>query len=100
MRSEPAAVIGMACRFPGCFSPQAFWSALKDGRLLVSDFSREELSAAGTSNDFLADDRFVRSYGFLEGTDLFDPAFFGIPKREADILDPQHRVFLECCVEA
>lgn len=76
------AIIGVAARIPGAADLDQFWDALATGRdLITRDGSR-------------------RGYGVVAGTDRFDAAFFGMTAREAELLDPQDRVFLECAWEA
>ncbi|HSK79062.1 MAG TPA: beta-ketoacyl synthase N-terminal-like domain-containing protein, partial [Thermoanaerobaculia bacterium] len=99
-RSREVAVIGMAGRFPGAPDLAAFWRNLRGGVESISFFSEEELLAAGVPPEILADPNYVRAGGSLEGSDLFDAAFFDIGPREAQILDPQQRAFLECAAEA
>ncbi len=94
------AVIGMAGRFPGAPDLRAFWSLLKNGVEAVSFFSEEELAAAGVDRSLMADPRFVAARGVLADADRFDADFFGYSPREAEVMDPQHRVFLECAWEA
>ncbi|MFN2416207.1 MAG: type I polyketide synthase [Pyrinomonadaceae bacterium] len=94
------AVVGLALRFPGARSAEEFWRNLRDGVESVAFFSDEELLAAGTRPELLARPDFVRAYGALEGVELFDAPFFGFTPREATIMDPQHRLFLECAWEA
>jgi phthiocerol/phenolphthiocerol synthesis type-I polyketide synthase E len=98
--AQGIAVVGMAGRFPGAPSAAAFWRNLRDGVESISFFSAEELAAAGVDPAVLADERYVRAKGVLPGADLFDPAFFGFTPREAECMDPQHRVFLETAWEA
>ena len=93
------AIIGMAGRFPGAGSIEELWRNLRDGRETVTFFSDAELAAAGVSPELLADPRYVRAGSLLEGGDLFDAGFFGYSPREAQILDPQHRIFLESAWE-
>ncbi len=97
---EPVAVVGMAGRFPGCRTPEELWQALREGRECLTTCSEEDLLAAGVTPEELADPRYVRVAGELEDARLFDAEFFGVTPREAEILDPQHRVFLECAWEA
>ncbi len=94
------AVIGMSCRFPGAPDVETFWDNLRSGVESVRAFGDEEARAAGLSAANLADPRWVRVGAVVDGTDLFDHAFFGLNRREAEIMDPQHRVFLECAWEA
>jgi phthiocerol/phenolphthiocerol synthesis type-I polyketide synthase E len=98
--SSAIAVIGMAARFPGAPSVDAYWRNLASGIESVTQFSDEELRAAGVSDALLAHPRYVKAKPILNGIDLFDAAFFGMSAHEASITDPQHRVFLELCHEA
>jgi acyl transferase domain-containing protein len=102
--AEPAidgvAVIGMALRFPGADTPGAFWQNLCAGVESRREFSASELEASGVDRALLADPRYVRAGMPIDGIDLFDAAFFGLSPREAEVLDPQHRLFLEVAWEA
>ena len=89
------AVIGMAARYPGARDVEQFWRNLRDGRESISFFSDEELLAVGVSPEVLNDPAYVKASGVLEGIDLFDAKFFGFNPREAEMTDPQHRLFLE-----
>jgi acyl transferase domain-containing protein len=88
-------VIGMAGRFPGAPDLDAFWDNLRQGVESISRFSAEELRAAGVDPAVLDDPAYVPAGGVLEGADLFDAGLFQMTPREAELLDPQHRVFLE-----
>jgi phthiocerol/phenolphthiocerol synthesis type-I polyketide synthase E len=92
---ERIAVVGMACRFPGAENVDAFWRNLRDGVESVTFFSPEELREAGVDPAVLAHPDFVPATAALEGADLFDADFFGVNPREAEQMDPQHRLFLE-----
>jgi amino acid adenylation domain-containing protein len=94
------AIVGMAGRFPGASDLEELWSNLCAGVESITFFSHEELAAAGIDPALLADPAYVRARGVLPGADLFDAAFFDCPPREAEILDPQQRVFLELSWEA
>ncbi|MFJ2743708.1 SDR family oxidoreductase [Streptomyces sp. NPDC087440] len=94
------AVVGMAGRFPGAADVDAFWSDLAQGREGITVLSEEELVAAGIDPGTAARDGYVGAKGSLDGADLFDEQFFGYSPREAELLDPQHRVFLECAWHA
>ncbi|MFD0313326.1 type I polyketide synthase [Streptomyces flavalbus] len=94
------AVIGMAGRFPGSPDVETFWTHLEQGEEGISAFTDEELLADGVDPALLTRDDYVRAKGFLKDADLFDEGFFGYSPREAEILDPQHRVFLECAWQA
>ncbi len=93
------AIVGMACRFPGAVDKDRFWENLQKGVESIAQFSDGEL-AAGVPAAVRSNNNFVSRSGWLEGLDLFDAEFFGIPLREAETMDPQHRLFLECAWHA
>ncbi len=100
-RQEGIAIIGMAGRFPGADSVEEFWENLTAGRESITFFADEELAASGL--DVAALKRagsYVPARGVLKDADCFDAAFFGIHQKEAEVMDPQQRVFLEGCWEA
>ncbi|MFJ4095166.1 type I polyketide synthase [Kitasatospora sp. NPDC089913] len=94
------AIVGMAGRFPGAADLDEYWNGLLAGRVAVARLSREELRAAGVPAADLADPAYVPARGLLAGPELFDAEFFGIPPREAALMDPQHRLLLETAWEA
>ncbi|HKV08487.1 MAG TPA: beta-ketoacyl synthase N-terminal-like domain-containing protein, partial [Thermoanaerobaculia bacterium] len=94
------AVIGMAGRFPGANDLRTFWENLAAGVESISFFTDEELRASGVPASDLADPGYVRARGIVGGVDRFDAAFFGYSPREAEVIDPQQRLFLECAWEA
>ncbi len=89
------AIIGMSGRFPGAETVDDFWRNLRDGVESRHVFTDEELAAEGVSRSNLHHPRLVRSGFMLKDIDKFDADFFGINPREAELLDPQHRLFLE-----
>ncbi|HEX7240013.1 MAG TPA: amino acid adenylation domain-containing protein, partial [Longimicrobiaceae bacterium] len=94
------AVVGMSGRFPGARDLDRFWSNLREGVDSVARFTDDQLRAAGVPRALLRDPDYVRARGVLEGVEDFDPGFFGFSPREASLLDPQQRIFLECSWEA
>ncbi|HWY85266.1 MAG TPA: beta-ketoacyl synthase N-terminal-like domain-containing protein, partial [Gemmataceae bacterium] len=94
------AIIGMAGRFPGARDLDEFWNNLANGVESVCFFTAGELAEAGVSAAVLSDPRYVKAAPVLDGVDLFDAAFFDCSPREARLIDPQHRLFLECSWEA
>ena len=94
------AIIGLAGRFPGANDLGQFWQNLANGVESVSTFSKEELLAAGVSPELADAPNYVPKRPVLDEIREFDAAFFGYSPREAEITDPQHRLFLECCWEA
>ncbi|MFK0180549.1 amino acid adenylation domain-containing protein [Streptomyces xanthochromogenes] len=94
------AVVGMSLRVPGARTLADFWRNLRDGVESLTTFAPEELRAAGVGEERLAQPGFVPSFGALEDAAGFDATLFGFTPREAQMLDPQHRLFLECAWEA
>lgn len=92
---DDIAVISMAGRFPGANSVEEFWHNLENGVESVRFFSQEELLNLGVDPALLENPNFVGAEGVLEGVENFDAEFFGFSPREAELLDPQHRIFLE-----
>jgi len=100
MNSSAIAVVGMAGRFPGASNIARFWENLRDGIESVRDLSDAELRAAGVSSDEIDTPGYVKRAPVLDGVPMFDASFFGFSPRDASIMDPQHRHFLECAWEA
>ncbi|HWK89897.1 MAG TPA: type I polyketide synthase, partial [Longimicrobium sp.] len=94
------AIIGMAGRFPGADDLETFWDNLRAGRDAITHFTAEELRAAGIPDALLRNPEYVRSIGRLRDVQHFDAGFFGYSPREAELLEPGHRIFLECAWEA
>lgn len=97
---EAIAIVGMTGRFPGAKDLDAFWRNLRDGVESVTFFSDEELIADGIDPELLRDPNYVRAKGFLEDAELFDASFFGVNPREAELIDPQQRIFLQAAYNA
>lgn len=89
------AIVGMAGRFPGADSVTTFWENMRSGVESIRDLSEEELRSAGLDDAALSDPRLVRRAADLPAIDLFDAHLFGFTPREAELTDPQFRVFLE-----
>ncbi len=90
------AIIGIAVRMPGATDVRQFWDNLKTGKECISLFTKEEMLEAGVSAEMIDLPNYVAAKGILEGVELFDANFFGIAPREAELMDPQHRVLMEC----
>ncbi|SEA99097.1 type I polyketide synthase [Variovorax sp. YR216] len=95
---EPVALIAMAGRFPGAADVEQFWDNLLAGRESITFFDDSTLDA-GVSAALRADPLYVRARGVIDDIEQFDAAFFGINPKEAELMDPQQRVFLEICWE-
>ena len=89
------AIIGMAGRFPGAQNVTEFWHNLQQGVESIYFYGKEELTELGVKPDLLNNPNFVNASGKLDDIDLFAADFFGFNPREAELLDPQHRLFLE-----
>ena len=103
MSSDPVAIVGIGCRFPGgVVDAQTFWQLLIDGRDAVGEIPADRIDVARFFDERPATPGHMMSRrgGFLDGIDTFDAAFFGISPREAERLDPQQRLLLETAWEA
>ncbi|WP_425578662.1 SDR family NAD(P)-dependent oxidoreductase [Streptomyces cremeus] len=87
----------MAGKFPGARGVEELWQNLVSGVDSITYFSDEELLAAGVSPKQIADPNYIKAAPLSPDTELFDPGYFGMTVREAEVLDPQHRAFLEAC---
>ena len=94
------AIIGMACRFPGANNIEEFWHNLCNGVESISFFDDESALAAGVDEDLLRDPNYVKASPILDNIESFDADFFGYTAKEARLLDPQQRLFLECAWES
>lgn len=97
--SGGVAIIGMAGRFPGAANIDELWQNLREGVASITFLRDEELDPS-IEQDLKNNPNYVKAKGILEDADRFDAAFFGINPREAEIMDPQHRIFLEVAQEA
>src|SRR2546425_2903320 len=100
MPGSSIAIVGMAGRFPGAPDLRRFWNNLRNGVESVRRLSDEELLAAGVRPEDILNPDYVKAAPMLDGIDQFDAPFFGFSPRDASIMDPQHRHFLECAWEA
>ena len=91
---EPIAIVGMAGRFPGAPDVEAFWENLCAGRETIRVFAPQELDPSIPAA-LRSDPAYVAARGVLDDVELFDAGFFGISPLEAQLIDPQHRHFLE-----
>ena len=94
------AIVGLSGRFPGAAGLDAFWRNIAAGDETLAVLTDAELDAAGVPAALRAHPNYVRRGTFVEQSEYFDAAFFGYSPREAQVIDPQHRIFLECAWEA
>ncbi len=94
------AVVGMAGRFPGARNIAEYWHNLREGIESITSFTDDELLKAGVSPPLLNNPNYVKRGAVMPDMEMFDASFFGFSPREAALMDPQHRHFLECAWEA
>jgi len=98
---SPIAVVGVGCRFPGARSAGEFWQNLLQARETVETLDESTLRANELDYEALKNDAdFVPRAGVLQGVEDWDHAFFGATPRQASLMDPQHRLWLECTWDA
>lgn len=94
------AVVGMACHLPDAKNYSEFWKNLAQGKESVTFFTDEQLRKSGVDDEHLNNPNYVKAGVVLDELEMFDAGFFGLSPKEASIMDPQHRHFLECAWEA
>ncbi|MGM0506728.1 MAG: type I polyketide synthase, partial [Bacteroidota bacterium] len=99
-REFDIAIVGMSGRFPGARTVQEYWDNLKNGRECFTRLDDERMIASGVDPELLKNPAYVKVSPVLDDYDTFDASFFGYTPREASMIDPQQRLFLECCWEA
>lgn len=100
VEQDGIAVVGMSGRFPGANDIDRLWANLRNGVESIQLLSPEELDTVPPMVEVVQDPCYVRAAGILTNVEDFDAAFFGFTPREAEVADPQHRIFLECAYEA
>ncbi|HKV40781.1 MAG TPA: type I polyketide synthase, partial [Blastocatellia bacterium] len=97
------AIIGMAGRFPKAQSVEEYWRNLCEGLEGITYYTDEDILPAGSTAkdaEMLKNPNYVKAGFIFDGFDMFDAAFFGFNPKEAELMDPQHRILLECAWEA
>ncbi|MGD2086833.1 MAG: SDR family NAD(P)-dependent oxidoreductase [Candidatus Aminicenantes bacterium] len=94
------AVIGMSGRFPGAKNLDRFWDNLKKGIEAVTFFHEDELKESGFAPGLTRKPNFTKARAYLEDIEYFDSVFFNYTPKEAELMDPQIRLFHECSWEA
>lgn len=93
------AIVGMAGKFPEAANIEEFWQNLLDGRDCITHFSEDEIDSS-VDKEIAGRPNYVRARGLMPDIDAFDAKFFGVRPREAQIMDPQQRIFIETCWHA
>lgn len=99
-REDHIAIVGMACRLPGANNPGEYWENLVGGVESITMLSEEELEDAGVAPRTHRHPHYVNAAALIDDMEGFDARFFGYTPREAEIRDPQGRMFLEACHSA
>ncbi|MEH2030394.1 MAG: beta-ketoacyl synthase N-terminal-like domain-containing protein [Nostoc sp.] len=94
------AIVGMSGRLPGAKNIDEFWHNLQNGVESISFFSNHDLVDLNLEEEVLNESNYVKAAPILEDIEYFDARFFGCSPREAEVMDPQHRLFIECAWEA
>lgn len=94
---EKIAIIGISCRFPDAGNIEDFWENLISKKESIIHFQDAELE---TNTHLLSNKNFIKAGSVIDNIEYFDPDFFGIGTKEAEMMDPQQRIFMECCWEA
>ena len=98
--NKDVAIIGMSCRFPGANNVEEFWNNLCNGVESISFFEDAEILASGVESELLKDPNYVKASPILKDIEGFDADFWGYSPKEAQLLDPQQRLFLESAWES
>ncbi|HIK08631.1 MAG TPA: acyltransferase domain-containing protein [Trichormus sp. M33_DOE_039] len=94
------AIIGMAGKFPGANNLEEYWQNLRNGIESVTTLTDDQIQTNGVDPALLKHPNYVKRQALIDNIEDFDADFFGFNPREAEILDPQHRLFLECAWSA
>ncbi|AXO35396.1 type I polyketide synthase [Micromonospora sp. B006] len=94
------AVVGLAGRFPAAADVWRYWDNIEAGRDCVTRLTPADLAEAAVQTEQRDDPAYVPARGIIADVDCFDAEFFGIPAREAELMDPQHRLLMQTCWEA
>ena len=94
------AIVGISCKFPGANGPEEFWRNIRDGVDSLTRLTDEEIVASGVDEALMKAPNYVKVAACIDDIDMFDAGFFGMSPREAELMDPQQRLFLEHCWRA
>ncbi|MFY0566440.1 beta-ketoacyl synthase N-terminal-like domain-containing protein [Archangium lansingense] len=97
---ERIAIVGLSGRFPGARDLDTFWDNLRRGADVRRTLTDAEMEEAGVPRALRERPDWVRSAYVLDDATHFDASLFGFSPREAELMDPQQRIFMECAVEA
>lgn len=96
---QGVALIGIGVRLPGIRTTKEFWQSLLKGQSTISFFSKDEVLASGIELDVVRNPNYIKAGSYLDNIEYFDAEFFNYSVREAQLMDPQQRLFMECCWE-
>lgn len=94
------AIVGMSGRFPGANNIEEFWQNIQNKVESISFLSNDDLADLNLEAEVLNDPNYVKAAPILPDIEHFDARFFGYSPKEAELIDPQHRLFIECAWEA
>lgn len=93
------AIIGMSGRFPKSKNLEEYWDLITEGKEGITFFTEEDLARHGIPEEEYSAEKYVKAGALLEGYERFDNDFFDVNPREAELMDPQQRIFLQTCYE-
>lgn len=100
MNEYDIAIVGIALKFPGANSIEEYWDLIRKGKEAITFFSEEDLKTKGVSPEKIQDEHYIKAAPILDNVSAFDEKFFNYSPSEAIAMDPQHRIWLECCWHA
>ncbi|UTV29795.1 non-ribosomal peptide synthetase/type I polyketide synthase [Photobacterium atrarenae] len=100
MSYNPIAIIGMSCRFPEANDISQFWENIRNGTSVIQDYSQQDFLGERIDPIVWRSPDFVKAGTKVDGVANFDHQFFQYSYHEAELIDPQQRLFLEACVQA
>lgn len=98
--SKDIAIIGMSIRFPDANNIEEFWKNLREGKESIRFFDHDELLKNNVSPEVMKKENYVNAGAVIDDIDMFDADFFDINPKDAQLMDPQQRIFMECAWEA
>ncbi len=100
MKKTDIAIIGLSGRFPKAKNPFELWENVVNGKDGITHFTDDELREFGIEEELIQNKNYVKAAAYIENKEYFEASYFGFTPAEAEVLSPQHRMALECAVEA